>query len=84
MAAILNSVDGRRHEMSGDVGRFIFKSGLVENVWVEVEIASLSQAVQKLLPLPFFRPPSWIPGGRRRRIFPGMVPLTSPDPKMGG
>jgi len=32
--------------MSGDVGRFIFKSGLVENVGVEVEIASLSQAVQ--------------------------------------
>ncbi len=39
VAAILNSVDGRHHKMSGDVGRFIFKSGLVENVGVEVEIA---------------------------------------------
>ncbi len=83
MAAILNSVDGRRHEMSGDVGRFIFKSGLVENVGVEVEIASVSQAVQKLLPLPFFQPPSWISGRRRGPIFSGMAPLKSPYPKMG-
>ncbi len=45
MAAILNSVDDRRHEMSGDIGSVISKSGLVENVGVEVEIASLSQAV---------------------------------------
>ncbi len=71
VAAILNSVDGRHHEMSGDVGRLIFKSGLVENAGVEVEIASLSQAVQKLLPLPFFRPPSWISGRRRGPIFSG-------------
>ena len=84
MAAILNSVDDRRQEMSGDIGSVISKSSLVENVGVEVEIASLSQAVQKLLPLPFFRPPSWISGGRRRRIFPGMAPLKSPYPKMGG
>ena len=80
----MNSVDGRRREMSGNVGSVIPKSGLVENVGVEVEIASLSQAVQKLLPLPFFRPPSWISGGRRGPIFSGMAPLKSPYPKMGG
>jgi hypothetical protein len=39
--------------VSGNVDSVISKSGLVENVGVEVEIASLSQAVQKL-PLPFF------------------------------
>jgi hypothetical protein len=55
--------------MSGNVDSVIFKSGLVENVRVDVEIALLFQAVLKLLPLPFFRPPSWISGGRRRRIF---------------
>ena len=70
--------------MSDNVGSVIFKSGLVENVGVQVEIASLSQAVQKLLPLPFFRPPSWISGGRRGPIFSGMAPLKSPYPKMGG
>jgi len=43
MAAILKSVDGRRREMSGDVDSVTFKSGLVENVGVEVEIASLSK-----------------------------------------
>ena len=53
MAAILNSVGGRRQEMSGNVDGVISKSGLIENVGVEVEIASLSQTVQKLLP--FFR-----------------------------
>ncbi len=57
VAAILNSVDDRRHEMSGDISRVISKSGLVENVEVEVEIASLSQAVQKFLPFRFFGPP---------------------------
>ncbi len=34
--------------MSGNVDTVISKSGLVENVGVEVEIASLYQAVQKL------------------------------------
>ena len=43
-----------------------FRGRLVENGGVEAEIASLSQAFRKLLPLPFFRPPSWISGGRRR------------------
>ncbi len=84
VAAIFKSIDGRRREMSGNVDSVVFKSGLVENVGVEVEIASLSQSVQKLLPLPFFRPPSWISGRRRRRIFPRMAPLKSPYPKMGG
>ena len=84
VAAILKSVDGRRREMSGNVDSVVFKSGLVENVGVEVEIASLSQAVQKLLPLPFFRPPSWISGRRRGPILSGMAPLKSPYPKMGG
>jgi len=54
VAVILNYVDGRHPEMSNNIGSVICKSGLVENVGVEVEIASLSQAVQKLLPLPFF------------------------------
>ncbi len=69
--------------MSGDISSVISKSGLVENVGVEVEIALLSQTVQKLLSLPFFRPPFCISGGRRRRIFPGMAPLKSTYPKMG-
>ncbi len=70
--------------MSGYIDSVIPKSGLVENVAVEVEIASLYQAVQKLLPLPFLRPPSWISGRRIRRFFSGMAPLKSPYPKMGG
>jgi len=53
VAAILNSVDGRRHEMSADIGSVISESGLVENVGVEVEIASLSQAVQTLCRIRF-------------------------------
>ncbi len=78
MAAILNSIDGRRRGMSGDIYNVISKSGLVENVGgVEVEIALLSHAVQKL------RPPSWISSGRKRRIFSGMAQLKSPYPKMG-
>jgi len=84
VAAILNQVDDRRQVMSGDIGSVISKSSLVKNVGVEVEIASLSQAVQKLLPFPFFRPPSWIFGRKRRRIFPVMAPLKSPYPQMGG
>ncbi len=84
MATILKSVDGRRREMSGDVDSVTFKSGLVDNVGVEVEIASLSQAVQKLLPLPFFRAQFWISGRRRRIFFSGMAPLKSPYPKMEG
>ena len=83
-AAILNLVAVRRREISGNVDSVISKSGLVENVGVEVKIASLFQAVQKLLPLPFFRPPSWISGGRRGGNFSGMAPLKSPYPKMGG
>ncbi len=51
MAAILNSVGDRRRKMSGNVDSVISKSGLVENVGVEVEIASIPEAVQKLLPL---------------------------------
>ena len=84
VAAILNSVDDRRREMSGKVGSVISLSSLVENVAVDVEIASLSQAVQKLLPLPFFRPPSWISSGRSGPIFSRMAPLKSPYPKMWG
>jgi len=64
MTAILNSIDGRRPKMSGNVDSVISKSGLVENVGVEVKIACISQAVQKLLQLPFLRPPSWTCGFR--------------------
>ena len=67
----MNSVDGQRREMSGNVNSVISKSDLVERVGVEVEIASLSQAIQKLLPIPFLQPPSWISGGRRGPIFRG-------------
>ena len=54
---------------SGNVGQcrqYHIKSGQVENVGVEVEIALISQVVQKLLPLPFLRQPYWISsfGGR--------------------
>ncbi len=64
VAANLNLVGGRRREMLGNVDSVISKSGLVENVGVEVEIVSISQSVQKPLPLPFLRPPSWICGFR--------------------
>ena len=64
----LNSVDDRRREISGNVDSVISKSDIVESVGIEVEIASLSQAVQKLLPLPFLRPASWISGRRRGPI----------------
>ncbi len=84
VAAILKSVGGRRRIMLTNVDSVISKSGLVENVGVEVEIASLSQAVQKLVSFPFLRPPSWISGGRRRRIFSWMTPLKSPYSKMWG
>ena len=49
MAAILNSVGGRCREMSGNGDSVISKSGLVENVGEEVEIASLSQANSKVI-----------------------------------
>jgi hypothetical protein len=84
VAAILNSVDDRRREMSGKVDSVISKSGLVENVGVEVEIASQSQAVQKLLPLPFFRPPSWICGFRLHVTVSAVAPLDSSTSKIGG
>ena len=80
----MNSVDGRRREMSDNVGSVIFKSGLVENVGVQVEIASLSQAVQKLLPLPFFRPPSWISSGRSGPIFFADGTIEKPVPENVG
>ena len=83
MAAILNSVGGRRREMSGNIDSVMSKSDLVENVGVEVEIASLSQAVQKLLPFPFLRPPSWISGGRRGPIFFGDGTIEKPVPENG-
>ena len=72
MVAILNSVDDQRRKISGNVDSVTSKSGMVENVGVDVEfeIASLYQAVQKVLPLPFLRPPSWISG----RIFWGDGP----------
>ncbi len=52
VAAILKAVDGRRREMSGDVDSIIFKSGLVENMGVEVGIAAPSITVEELFPLP--------------------------------
>ncbi len=84
VAAILNSVDGRRHEMSGDVGRFIFKSGLVEYVGVEVEIASLSQAVQRYCRFRVYRRHLGFPAEGNVGCFSGMAPLKSSYPKMGG
>jgi hypothetical protein len=78
VAAIVNSAGGRRQEMSSNVDSVMSKAGLVENVGVEVETASLSQAVEKLLPFPFLRPPSWISGGRRGPIFSRMASLKSP------
>ena len=69
VVAILNSVDDQRRKISGNVDSVISKSGLVENVGLEFEIASLYQAVEKLLPLPFLRPPSLISGRRTDRIF---------------
>ena len=84
MAAILNSVDDRRREMSDNVDNVISKSDLVENVGVEVEIASISQAVRKLLPLPFLRPPSWIFGFLLHAAAMAVAPLDSSTSKIGG
>ncbi len=52
VAAILNLEGGRRWEMLGNVDSVIFKSGLVENVGVKVEIATPSLTVEKLFLLP--------------------------------
>ena len=49
VAAILNF--GCR-PTSGHIGSGIFKSGMVENVGVAIEIASPSLSVQKIFPLP--------------------------------
>ncbi len=70
--------------MSGPVGSAISKSGMVENVGVDVGIASPSASIQKLFPLPVFTSgfvadvvgfrcwPMW--GNVGRVIFrPGMV-----------
>ncbi len=84
MAAILNLVGGRRREMFGNVDSVIFKSGLVENVGVEVEIASISHSVQMLLPLSFLRPPSWISGFRLHATTMASAPLDSLTSKIGG
>jgi hypothetical protein len=78
VAASFNSVAGRRLKMSGNIDSVISKWGLIENVGVEVEIASLSQTVQKLLPLPSLRPPSWISSRRRRLIFWGDGSIEKP------
>jgi len=85
VAAILNLVlGGRRPEMSGNVDNVIYKSGIVENVGVEVEIASIHEAVQKLLPLPFLRPPSWISGFWWHVTVSALAPLESSTSKIGG
>ncbi len=52
---------------SGDCRHFHVGPG--RNLRLAVEIPSSSQAVQKLLTLPFLRPSSWISGRRRRRIY---------------
>ncbi len=70
--------------MSDNVDSAIFKSGLVENVGVEVEIASISQSVQMLLPLLFLRPPSWISGFRLHVTVSALAPLDSSTSKIGG
>ena len=84
VAAILNLVSGRRREMSGNVDSVISMSGLVENVGAEVEIASIYQAVSKLLPLPFLRPPSWICGFRLHVTSSAVAPLDFSTSKIGG
>ena len=47
--------------MSGRVGSVISKSGVVDNMGVDVEIASPSVSVQKLFPLPVPWPTLWLP-----------------------
>ncbi len=70
--------------MSGNVDSVISMSDLVENMGVEVEIASLSQAVQKLLPFTILRPPSWISGFRLHVTVSAVAPLDSSTSKIGG
>ena len=70
-------------KMADNVDSVITKSGLIENIGVAVEIALLSQAVQKLLPLPFLWPPSWISRRRRHRIFLGAGTIEKPLPENG-
>ncbi len=75
MAAILNFIGGRHQEMSDNVNGVISKSGIVENVGVDVEISSIYQAVQRLLPFPFLRPPSWISGFRLHVTVSAVAPF---------
>ncbi len=70
--------------MSGNVDSVISKSGLVENVGAEVEIASISQSVQMLLPLSFLRPPSCISGFRLHATTMASAPLDSSTSKILG
>ncbi len=84
VAAILKSVVGRRRKMSGNVDSAIFKSGLVENVEVEVEIALLSQAVGKLLPLPLYGRHLGFPAEGDVGFISGMAPLKRSYPKIWG
>ena len=58
VAAIFISVVGHHREMLVNVESILSTSGLVENMGLTVDIPSLSQPVQNLLPLPFLRPPS--------------------------
>ncbi len=52
MATILNSVGGPRRKMSDNVDRVISESGMVENMKVDVDLATPSLTVEKLFSLP--------------------------------
>ena len=82
MAAILNSVGGRRLEMSDNVDSVILKSGLVENVGVKVESRRYLKPFKGYCRFRFSG--RHLGFGRRCPIFQGMAPLKSPYPKMGG
>jgi hypothetical protein len=69
--------------MSNNVDSVIAKSGLVENIGVAVEIALLSQAVQKILPRPFYSRHLGFPVEANVVFISAMTPLKSPYPKMG-
>jgi hypothetical protein len=58
VAVIFDSVVGQRRKLLGNVESVISASGLVENMGLAIEIPSLSQAIQTLLPLPLLRPQS--------------------------
>ncbi len=73
MAAILNSIDDRRREMSDNVGSVRIVSCIVANIGVAVGIVSPAYFVQQLFPLPVSVAAIWNSVNGRHREMSGNV-----------